>query len=67
MLASKARLHRVDAALSCWNEVACAATMPAGLRPPVEAPTLSRPALKALQVILVGEIGEQEEAWERRP
>jgi hypothetical protein len=32
----------------------------------VRAPTLSRAALKQLQQMLVGVIGEQEELWERR-
>ena len=61
-----ARLQRVNEALGQWDEVEAAAAMPEDLRPQVEAPTLSRPALKELQAMLVGVIDELEESWERR-
>jgi hypothetical protein len=61
-----ARLRRVNAALSRWDEYDAAAAMPADIRPIVAPPTLSRAALKALQAMLVGVIDELEGAWERR-
>jgi hypothetical protein len=64
--ATAARLRRVNAALSRWDEYDAAAAMPADLRPQVERPTLGRGALKKLQGMLVGAIGELEELWERR-
>ena len=64
--ATLARLRRVNEALSQWDEAEAAASMPEDLRPQVEAPTLSRTALKELQAVLVGVIDELEEMWERR-
>jgi hypothetical protein len=64
--ATAARLRRVNAALSRWDEYDAAAAMPADLRPHVERPTLSRGALKELQRTLCVFVGELEELWERR-
>ncbi len=50
--ATIARLQRVNAAVSAWDEYDCAQAMPADLRPRVRHPTLSRPALKELQGML---------------
>jgi hypothetical protein len=61
-----ARLQRVNAALSAWDEYDCAQAMPPDLRPRVRRPTLNRPALKELQGMLCDVIREQEAAWERR-
>jgi hypothetical protein len=64
--ATLARLQRVNAALSCWDEVEAATLAPEDLRPAVTPPTLSRAAPKELQQLLVQVVGELEDAWERR-
>ena len=64
--ATLAHLQRVNAALSCWDEVEAAAEMPEDFRPEVTPPTLRRLALKELQHMLCQVIEELEEAWERR-
>ena len=60
--ATRARFRRVHEALARWDEVEAAAAMPEDLRPQVEAPTLSRTALKELQAVLVGVTDELEES-----
>jgi hypothetical protein len=61
------RLHRVNVALSRWDEFDCAAAMPADIRPTVRPPTIERATLKELQGMLINRLGEIEvaltEAW----
>ena len=55
-----ARLHRVNRALSAWDEYDSAQAMPADLRPCVRHPTLERATLKELQGMLIDRLGELE-------
>jgi hypothetical protein len=55
-----ARLHRVNRALSRWDEVDAAAAMPADLAPTVTSPLLERATLKELQGMLIDRLGELE-------
>lgn len=61
------RLHRVNLALSRWDEYDCAAAMPEDIRPTVTPPQVERPTLKELQQMLGNRLGELElalvEAW----
>jgi hypothetical protein len=61
------RLHRVNRALSAWDEYEGAQAMPADLRPRVPRPILDRATLKELQGLCVNRLGEPEqmlvEAW----
>ena len=64
--ATVTRLQRVNEALSRWDEYEVASLMPADIRPDVEAPAVSRTALKDLQRMLSGFLIELEAAWELR-
>ncbi len=59
--ATLARLQRVNVALARWDEHDAAILLPPEVRPHVEAPTLSRAALKELQAMLGGSSGN----WKR--
>jgi hypothetical protein len=58
--ATARRLHRVNRALSAWDEYDGAAAMPAECRPTVQAPRLERAPLKELQGMLIDRLGELE-------
>ena len=62
--ATLAGLHRVNAALSVWDEREAARTRP-DLFPIPERPSLSREALKSPRQELVATLLEQEGVWER--
>ena len=64
--ATLARLRRVNAALSAWDEYEAARERPDLFPAPPRPPTLGREALKGLQQTLVAALMEQGEAWERR-
>lgn len=51
--ATARRLHRVNHALSAWDEYDCAANMPAEGRATVQRPVLERATLKELQGMLL--------------
>ena len=63
--ATLARLRRVNAALSVWDEHETARMRP-DLFPVPEPPSVSREALKSLRQELVATLLEQERVWERR-
>jgi hypothetical protein len=58
--ATARRLHRVNRALSAWDEYDGAANMPADWRPRVQPPLLERATLKELQGMLIDRLGELE-------
>ena len=64
--ATLARLRRVNAALSAWDEYEAARERPDPFPAPPRPPTLGREALKSLQQALVATVCEQEAAWEQR-
>jgi hypothetical protein len=64
--ATLARLRRVNAALSAWDEYDIARERPDLFPAPPEPPALGRDALKALRRELVASVCEQEAVWERR-
>ncbi len=63
--ATLARLQRVNAALSRWEEFLAAACLPPEYRRAVEPPTVTYEACKELQGLLCQRVGELEAAWEQ--
>jgi hypothetical protein len=60
---TRARLLRVQRAIGVYEELACAAAMPPGLRPPLlRRPTLSRDALCQLERTLLDVLSKIEAA-----
>lgn len=61
-----ARLERVNAALSEWDEYEAKVALSPEQRRALERPTLSRETLKDLQAMLIELVGEWEDGWEGR-
>ena len=65
LLATLARLRRVNRALAQLKEWECAQLMPVDIRPQVRPPDLSRDALESLRQTLKEVLAELEVMWER--
>lgn len=65
LTATAARLARVDAALSTWDEYEANGLLPPDQSRALERPKLTRVGLKELQLMLVERIGELEALFQR--